>query len=95
MPKAYVVFTEAIHDPEKMAEYSKLAGASMAGHAPRPLAIGPAETLEGEWPGNQTVILEFDSVEAAKAWYNSEAYQQAIPVRQAAADCQAAIIAGF
>ncbi|ADP83359.1 DUF1330 domain-containing protein [Pseudofrankia inefficax] len=96
MPKAYVVFTEAINDPDGMAEYSKLAMASFAGHTARPLAVGPAtEVLEGEWHGNQTVILEFDSVEEAKAWYTSEAYAKAIPLRQAAADCNAAIITGF
>ncbi|OHV39144.1 MULTISPECIES: DUF1330 domain-containing protein [Pseudofrankia] len=96
MPKAYVVFTEAINDPDGMAEYGKLAGASFAGVAARPLAVGPAtEVLEGEWHGDQTVILEFDSVEEAKAWYTSEAYAKAIPLRQAAADCNAAIITGF
>lgn len=96
MPKAYVVFTESIKDPGGMAEYSKLAMASFAGHTARPLAVGPAtEVLEGEWPANQTVILEFDSVEEAKAWYTSEAYTKAIPLRQAAADCNVAIITGF
>jgi uncharacterized protein (DUF1330 family) len=94
--KAYIVFTEDIKDPAGMAEYNKLAGASFAGHAGRPLTLGPAkEVLEGEWPGNQTVILEFDSLAEAKAWYHSEAYAKAIPVRQAAADCNAAIFEGF
>lgn len=32
---------------------------------------------------------------AARAWYNSPAYQDAIPLRQAAADSNAAIISGF
>ncbi|OHV65260.1 DUF1330 domain-containing protein [Pseudofrankia sp. BMG5.36] len=96
MPKAYVVLTEAIKDPDGMAEYAKVAGASFAGVAGRPLALGPvSEVLEGEWHGNQTVILEFDSVEEAKAWYTSEAYAKAIPLRQAAADCNAAIVPGF
>ena len=45
--------------------------------------------------GNQTVILEFESVEAAKAWYNSPEYQEAIPLRQKAADCNAVIVKGF
>ncbi|MBL7494947.1 DUF1330 domain-containing protein [Frankia sp. CNm7] len=96
MPKAYVVFTESIKDPAGMAEYAKVAMESIGGSGARPLAVDASpETLEGEWHGNQTVILEFDSVEAAKAWYTSEAYSKAIPLRQAAADCNAAIITGF
>ena len=53
------------------------------------------ETLEGEWHGTQTVLLEFESVEAAKEWYYSDAYQEAVKLRQAAADCNGAIISGF
>jgi uncharacterized protein (DUF1330 family) len=96
VPKAYIVFTEDIKDPAGMAEYSKAAAASFAGHAVRPLVVGPAaEVLEGEWHGSQTVILEFDSIEEAKAWYTSEAYTKAIPKRQAAADSNGAIFSGF
>jgi uncharacterized protein (DUF1330 family) len=60
------------------------------------LGFGPAvETLEGQWHGTQTVLLEFESVEAAKQWYHSDEYQAAAKLRQAAADCNGAIISGF
>ncbi|MEX5637907.1 DUF1330 domain-containing protein [Parafrankia sp. FMc2] len=96
MPKAYVVVTEAIKDPAGMAEYAKAAMGSMAEGGARLLAADRSpEVLEGEWHGSQTVVLEFDSVEAAKAWYASEAYSKAIPLRQAAADSNVAIIAGL
>jgi uncharacterized protein (DUF1330 family) len=51
--------------------------------------------LEGEWHGNQTVVLEFPSPEAARAWYESPAYQKAKSLREAAADTNAVIVAGF
>ena len=50
-----------------------------------------AEQLEGEWHGTQTVLLEFESVEAASEWYYSDAYQEAAKLRQAAADCNGVI----
>jgi uncharacterized protein (DUF1330 family) len=60
------------------------------------LAVDTApQLLEGDWHGNQTVVLEFESVDAARAWYESEAYQNAAKLRQAAADCNAVIISGF
>jgi uncharacterized protein (DUF1330 family) len=94
MPKGYVILTEAIKDPEGMKAYGRAAGAAMGGV--KVLAVDTAaDTLEGTWHGDQTVILEFESVEAARAWYESEAYQNAAKLRQAAADCNAVIISGF
>jgi uncharacterized protein (DUF1330 family) len=40
-------------------------------------------------------VLEFESVDAARAWYESDAYQEAAKLRQAAADCNAVIVSGF
>jgi uncharacterized protein (DUF1330 family) len=94
VPKGYIVFTEAINDPEAMKAYAQAAGAAMGGV--KVLAVDPAPTvLEGTWHGNQTVVLEFESVDAARAWYESEAYQKAAKLRQAAADTNVAILAGF
>lgn len=94
MAKGYVIITEDIKDPAGMAEYSKLASQTMGGATV--LAFGPAaETLEGEWHGTQTVLLEFESVEAAKQWYYSDEYQAAAKLRQAAADCNGVIVSGF
>jgi uncharacterized protein (DUF1330 family) len=60
------------------------------------LAVDTApEAIEGTWHGDQTVVLEFESVDAARAWYGSEAYQNAAKLRHAAADCNAVIISGF
>lgn len=96
MPKAYVIFTEAIEDPAGMAAYGRAAGPSLAEGDARVLAADPRpEVLEGEWHGDQTVVLEFASMEAARAWYESAAYEKAKPLRQAAADTNAVIVSGF
>jgi uncharacterized protein (DUF1330 family) len=96
MPKGYVIFTEAIHDQEAMGTYSQAAFPTIMDVGSNVLVASQgAEVLEGEWHGNQTVVLEFESVEAAKAWYESDDYQAAVPLRQAAADCNVAILPGF
>jgi uncharacterized protein (DUF1330 family) len=92
--KGYVILTEAIKDPEGMKAYGKAARTAMGGATV--LAVDTAaKVIEGTWHGDQTVLLEFESVEAARAWYESEGYQKAAELRQAAADCNAVIIAGF
>jgi uncharacterized protein (DUF1330 family) len=96
MPKGYVIFTEVVHDPAGLVEYSQKAGPAMAGREFKALVVADEhEVLEGEWPGTRTVVLEFPSVEAARDWYHSPEYQAVAPIRQAAADCQAVIVAGF
>ena len=96
MPKGYVILTEAIKDPEGMKAYAKAAGPAMGQGGCTILSVDrAAQVLEGNWHGDQTVVLEFDSVDAARAWYESEAYQNAAKLRQAAADCNAVIISGF
>ena len=43
---------------------------------------GALDVMEGEWPAARTVIIGFPSVEQAKAWYESAAYQALLPIRQ-------------
>ncbi|MET9520045.1 DUF1330 domain-containing protein [Streptomyces sp. NPDC002994] len=38
------------------------------------------EVLEGEWPG-YLVVIGFPDIEKACAWYDSEAYQEILPLR--------------
>jgi uncharacterized protein (DUF1330 family) len=94
MAKGYVILTEAIEDPEGMKAYGRAAGAAMGGV--NVLAVDTApKVVEGTWHGNQTVVLEFESVDAARAWYESEAYQKAAKLRQAAAESNIVILSGF
>jgi Domain of unknown function (DUF1330) len=48
-----------------------------------------------QWHSDQTVILEFVSIEAARGWYNSPEYQAVVGQRHAAAECNAVIVGGF
>jgi len=41
--------------------------------------------LEGDWHPSRLVMLEFEDLEAAKRWYESEIYQEAKKLREAAA----------
>ena len=94
MAKAYIVLTEDVKDPEGMTEYSKVASQTMA-NANLLAFDQKAEVTEGTWHGTQTVLLEFESEEAAKNWYFSDEYQAAVKMRQAAADCNAVILHGL
>jgi uncharacterized protein (DUF1330 family) len=96
MAKGYVILTEQIHDPVRMEAYGRASIASVIEHGGKVLAADEhAEVLEGQWHGTRTVVVEYESVEQARAWYHSSGYQEALPLRQAAAECNVVIVAGF
>lgn len=96
MPKGYAIFTEDIRDRAGYDGYVQKALPTILQSGGRPIVAddGP-EVLEGDWHGSRTVILEFDSVEAAKKWYNSPEYQAIIGERHASTDANAVIVSGF
>ena len=50
--------------------------------------------LEGDWQPERLVILEFESLEAAQAFYDSEEYGAARDAREGAATMQMVAVAG-
>lgn len=75
---AYVIFIrEKTTDAAQMQEYAQKAPAARAGHDITRLAFyGQLDVLEG--PSAEGVaILRFPDMDAARAWYNSPAYQEA------------------
>lgn len=96
MPKGYVLFTETVSDPEGLAAYSTAAVPSVIAAGGTAIIAGsPHLVAEGNWPGDTTVILEFESVAAAKAWYTGPEYQAVIEQRHHAATSNVAVFEGF
>jgi uncharacterized protein (DUF1330 family) len=92
----YVVFTrEKMRNPEEYQRYREKARPAAQGHPIKPLALyGKYEVLEGA-AIEGAVILEFPTVDTAKAYYNSPAYQDAVKHRFLAADYRVFIVEGL
>lgn len=79
---AYFVNNIEVHDPVRYADYAAIAGPSVPEHGGRYLVRGgAAETLEGDVVAHRVVVIEFDSREAAMAWYESPVYREARAIR--------------
>ncbi|MCO7228408.1 DUF1330 domain-containing protein [Halomonas sp. CnH100-B] len=93
---AYIVLTrEHTHDSEEMQRYSEKAQAAREGHDPQPLAFyGDFEVLEGS-AMEGAVILRFPDMAAARAWYQSPAYQEARKHRFQGADYRVFLVDGI
>jgi uncharacterized protein (DUF1330 family) len=79
MPKGYWISAyRAINDPAALAEYAKLAGPALQAAGGRFVARGMPSVVYEAGLNERTVLLEFDSVQAAIAAHDSPAYQKAL-----------------
>ncbi len=93
---AYVVADVNVLDPEKFEEYKKTAGPTSAEFGGKYLVRGgKLEALEGQWAPTRFVIIEFPSVEKAKAWWNSQSYAGPKAIRQACAKSNFIVVEGM
>lgn len=93
---AYVLALIDVKDPQGYAAYAQGVPATIAAHGGRYiLRNGPKTPCEGSLPTDRVVVIEFPSVEKARAWYGSDEYQALVPIRQAAAQGSLTIIEGW
>jgi uncharacterized protein (DUF1330 family) len=79
MAKAYWVATyRSISNPDALAAYAKIAGPAIAAAGGKFLVRGtPAKTYEAGL-NQRTIVIEFDSVDAAIAAHDSADYKAAL-----------------
>ena len=94
MPKGYSIVRIDITDPEAYARYAKVATEAIAKHGGRVLARGGRfEAVEGVARA-RNVVIEFESFEAARAFYFSPEYEQARAMRKGAATVEYVLVEG-
>jgi uncharacterized protein (DUF1330 family) len=92
---AYVVVQIEVNDPVAYEEYRRLATPTVPQYGGRYIVRGGAsEILEGSWQPRRLVVLEFPTMERAKAWWNSPEYAPAKAIRQACAGTEMLAIEG-
>jgi uncharacterized protein (DUF1330 family) len=87
MAKAYwITFYREVRQPEALAAYAKLAGPALEAAGGRMLARGMPADVHEAGLAQRTVLIEFDSLEKARAAYESSAYREALAALGDAAD---------
>lgn len=95
MPKAYMVTTyRSIADPDKLAAYARLASPAIAAAGGHFLARGMAARAMENGVKERTVVVEFDSLEAAVGLYDRPDYQAAVAALDGGADRDMRIVEG-
>ena len=91
---AYVIGEVDVTDPATFQKYGEKVPGTLApfnGHFL--VRVGKTQTLEGDAP-KRMVVIAFDSMEQAQAWYDSPAYAAIKPIRQSAAKSRLFIVEG-
>src|SRR5437879_648261 len=92
---AFYIAEHEVHDPQMMGAYSARVPGTLESFGGRFLARGgKVVTLEGETPKGRVVVIAFDSLDKAQAWYESAAYQEIKPIRLKAAKSRAIVVEG-
>ena len=90
----YVVAEVDVTDPATFQKYSEKApGTIAASNGHYIIRGGKSVSIEGE-PPKRFVVIQFESVEKAKAWEDSPAYEAIKPIRHSSAKSRVFIIEG-
>lgn len=83
---AYVIVDIRVTDPVRFEEYRKLVPPTISAFGGRYLARGGTVVpLEGDWDPERIVVLEFPTLERARAWWASAEYRLPRTIRGEAA----------
>ena len=92
----YLIGNVTVEDAEGFAEYAAQAAPMVERYGGRYLSRGGAvEVLEGEWQPNRLVLIEWDSLEAAKRWYESQEYKAIADIRRRCAETELVLVEGL
>jgi uncharacterized protein (DUF1330 family) len=93
---AYVIFAITITNPARYADYAKHTPRIISHYGGKMLVRGgDPETVEGTFPGQRVVVLEFKDRAAAKAFVTSPEYAKIIGIRQEASTGTGVIVDSF
>ena len=94
MAKGYVIAHIRVHDKEKIAKFREMAGPVISEYGGKILVVNPTpEVREGRESG-VAVVIEFDSIESARNFYESEKYTEAKAVRELASESDFILVEG-
>jgi uncharacterized protein (DUF1330 family) len=91
--RAYLLVQADISNPERYADYARLAPDIVTQYGGRYLARGGRSlTLEGPPARSRVVVIEFPSIDAAQRFYNSPEYTAARKLREGSATAQFVVV---
>jgi uncharacterized protein (DUF1330 family) len=95
MAAYHIAICRSVSDRRRLEDYWAHVAPSFEGFDAKPLVpYAPFEVLEGDANAKGIVLFEFPSIEVAKRWYFSDAYQEVTQRRLGAAEFELILVDG-
>jgi uncharacterized protein (DUF1330 family) len=91
----YIYVEMTIRDPDRFKQYTALSAPAVHAAGGRYVVAGARpEVLEGTFDAHRVVVVQFPTLEQARSFYHSAAYQAARQKRQGAAEFTMLLLEG-
>ena len=94
MAKGYLVAHIRVHDKEGFEKFKAMSGPVIAEYGGKVLARNPSPDIREGSDSGVSIIIEFEGIEGARNFYESDKYTEARAVRELAADTDLILVQG-
>ena len=95
MPKGYLIAHIRVQDAEAFEEFKALSGAAIKAHGGKVLVRNTAPDHREGGAEGLAILIEFESLAAARTFYESDAYSEARAVREKISDTDLILVEGL
>jgi uncharacterized protein (DUF1330 family) len=93
-PPAYTIAEIEVTDPATFQKYAEATRTSVPAAGGRVIVRGGKTFVVNGSPPRQVVVIQWDSLDTARAFFESEGYKQLAPVRDRGSNFRAFVIEG-
>ncbi len=95
MPKGYLIAHIRVRDKDAFEAFKQLSAAAIKAHNGKVLIRNPSpDHREGDARG-LAIVIEFENLDAARNFYESDAYSEARAVREKISDTDLVLVEGL
>ena len=95
MPKGYLIAHIRVHDKDAFEVFKAMSGAAIKAHGGHVLVRNQTPDHREGGAQGLAIVIEFDSLDAARTFYESDAYSEARRVREAISDTDLILAEGL
>ena len=95
MPKGYLIAHIRVRDKDAFEEFKQLSGAAIKAHKGKVLVRNPTPDHREGGAQGLAIVIEFESIAAARAFYDSDAYSDARTVREKISNADLVLVEGL
>lgn len=95
MAKGYLIAHIRVHDKEAFEKFKQLSSAAITAHNGKVLVRNPTPDHREGGSQGLAIVIEFESIDAARAFYESDAYTEARGVREKISETDLILVEGL